>query len=90
MLPEWVTGVIALTLNSGAYYAEIIRSGIQAIHFGQIYRHGLSQVGKEVSNVSAARPYWPYQTVRNVTVVWVVVGFSLAFAPSVGDLGDGG
>ncbi|MGD8368630.1 MAG: amino acid ABC transporter permease [Desulfobacterales bacterium] len=36
MLPEWVTGVIALTLNSGAYYAEIIRSGIQAIPFGQI------------------------------------------------------
>ena len=36
MLPEWVTGVIALTLNSGAYYAEIIRSGIQAIQSGQI------------------------------------------------------
>lgn len=36
MLPEWVTGVFALTLNSGAYYAEIIRSGIQAVHFGQI------------------------------------------------------
>lgn len=36
MLPEWVTGVIALTLNSGAYYAEIIRAGIQAIAFGQI------------------------------------------------------
>ena len=36
MLPEWLTGVIALTLNSGAYYAEIIRAGIQAIHFGQI------------------------------------------------------
>ncbi len=36
MVPEWVTGVVALTLNSGAYYAEIIRSGIQAIHFGQI------------------------------------------------------
>jgi len=36
MLPEWLTGVIALTLNSGAYYAEIIRSGIQGIHFGQI------------------------------------------------------
>jgi His/Glu/Gln/Arg/opine family amino acid ABC transporter permease subunit len=36
MLPEWLTGVIALTLNSGAYYAEIIRSGIQAIDFGQI------------------------------------------------------
>ena len=36
MLPEWITGVIALTLNSGAYYAEIIRSGIQGIHVGQI------------------------------------------------------
>jgi polar amino acid transport system permease protein len=36
MLPEWVTGVVALTLNSGAYYAEIIRAGIQAIHTGQI------------------------------------------------------
>ena len=36
MLPEWLTGVIALILNSGAYYAEIIRSGIQSIHFGQI------------------------------------------------------
>ena len=36
MIPEWVTGVIALTLNSGAYYAEIIRAGIQAIHIGQI------------------------------------------------------
>mgnify|MGYP000284816437 CR=1 FL=1 len=36
MLPEWVTGIIALTLNSGAYYAEIIRAGIQAIPYGQI------------------------------------------------------
>jgi len=36
MLPEWVTGVIALILNSGAYYAEIIRAGIQSIHSGQI------------------------------------------------------
>lgn len=36
MLPEWVTGVLALTLNSGAYYAEIIRAGIQAIPYGQI------------------------------------------------------
>lgn len=36
MLPEWVTGVVALSLNSGAYYAEIIRAGIQAIPYGQI------------------------------------------------------
>ena len=34
--PEEVTGIIALTLNSGAYYAEIIRAGIQAIPHGQI------------------------------------------------------
>jgi polar amino acid transport system permease protein len=36
MMPEWATGIIALTLNSGAYYAEIIRAGIQAIPHGQI------------------------------------------------------
>ena len=36
MMPEWLTGVLALTLNSGAYYAEIIRAGIKAIPFGQI------------------------------------------------------
>jgi len=36
MMPEWLTGIIALTLNSGAYYAEIIRAGIQAIPYGQI------------------------------------------------------
>lgn len=36
MVPEWVTGVFALTLNSGAYYAEIIRAGIQSIAYGQI------------------------------------------------------
>jgi len=36
MLPEPVTGILALTLNSGAYMAEIIRAGIQAIAYGQI------------------------------------------------------
>jgi His/Glu/Gln/Arg/opine family amino acid ABC transporter permease subunit len=33
---EQLTGVIALTLNSGAYMAEIIRAGIQSIPQGQI------------------------------------------------------
>jgi His/Glu/Gln/Arg/opine family amino acid ABC transporter permease subunit len=33
---EATTGVIALTLNSGAYMAEIIRAGIQSISHGQI------------------------------------------------------
>lgn len=34
-LSAYVTGIIALSLNSGAYIAEIIRSGIQAIPKGQ-------------------------------------------------------
>jgi len=35
LLPEMVIGIIALALNSGAYIAEIIRSGILAIPRGQ-------------------------------------------------------
>ena len=33
---EETTGVFALTLNSGAYMAEIIRAGVQSIPYGQI------------------------------------------------------
>jgi polar amino acid transport system permease protein len=33
---ETATGILALTLNSGAYMAEIIRAGIQSIPNGQI------------------------------------------------------
>ena len=36
LMPELVVGVIALSLNSGAYVSEIIRSGINAIPAGQI------------------------------------------------------
>jgi len=36
MFSEEVTGIFALTLNSGAYMAEIIRAGIQSIPHGQI------------------------------------------------------
>jgi polar amino acid transport system permease protein len=35
-ISEEVTGVIALTLNSGAYMAEIIRAGILSVPYGQI------------------------------------------------------
>ena len=35
-LSEATTGILALTLNSGAYMAEIIRAGIQSIPNGQI------------------------------------------------------
>jgi polar amino acid transport system permease protein len=34
--PEEFTGIFALTLNSGAYVAEIIRAGIQSIPYGHI------------------------------------------------------
>jgi His/Glu/Gln/Arg/opine family amino acid ABC transporter permease subunit len=32
---QWTAGVIALSLNSAAYIAEIVRAGIQSIDFGQ-------------------------------------------------------
>jgi His/Glu/Gln/Arg/opine family amino acid ABC transporter permease subunit len=35
-LSEETTGILALSLNSGAYLAEIIRAGIQSIPFGHI------------------------------------------------------
>lgn len=35
-LPKFPAGVIALSLNSGAYVAEIIRSGIQSVDNGQM------------------------------------------------------
>ena len=35
-LSEYHTGIIALSLNSGAYIAEIIRAGILSIHPGQV------------------------------------------------------
>ena len=35
LMPELVVGVIALSLNSGAYVSEIIRSGIISIPIGQ-------------------------------------------------------
>lgn len=34
--PSFTAGVFALTLNSGAYIAEIMRSGIQAVNKGQM------------------------------------------------------
>lgn len=35
-LSELETGILALSLNSGAYIAEIVRSGIKAVSYGQI------------------------------------------------------
>ena len=36
VLPELVVGILALSLNSGAYVAEIIRAGILSIPRGQV------------------------------------------------------
>lgn len=36
IIPEFAIGIIALALNSGAYVAEIIRSGILSIQRGQV------------------------------------------------------
>ena len=35
-MSEATTGILALTLNSGAYMAEILRAGIQSIPHGQV------------------------------------------------------
>jgi len=35
-IPEIQTGILALTLNSGAYIAEIVRAGIASVDTGQI------------------------------------------------------
>lgn len=34
-LPDFIAGIIALSINSAAYVAEIIRAGIQAVNKGQ-------------------------------------------------------
>lgn len=34
--PEFTAGILTLTINSGAYIAEILRSGIQAVNKGQL------------------------------------------------------
>ena len=39
---ETFTGVTALTLNSGAYMAEIIRAGVQSIPHGQVEAYGFN------------------------------------------------
>ncbi|MBV7276962.1 amino acid ABC transporter permease [Clostridium sp. PL3] len=35
-LPDFIAGIVALSVNSGAYVAEIIRAGIQAVDKGQM------------------------------------------------------
>jgi ubiquinol-cytochrome c reductase cytochrome b subunit len=43
------------------------------VHVSQVYRHGFAQLD-ENSVAGVTLPYWPYQSIRNVTVLSIVVG----------------
>lgn len=63
-IPALVAGIIAVSINSGAYVAEIIRSGIQAINHGQFEASrslGMSQklTMRYVIMPQALRNIWP-------------------------------
>lgn len=49
------------------------------VHISQVYRHGLSTATLEGGSGSA-RPYWPYQSVRNMSVFGIVFGIVAALA----------
>lgn len=50
-----------------------------AVHISQVYRHGLTaRHGTADSNSS--RPYWPYQSVRNMVVLTVTLGIIAVLA----------
>ncbi len=47
------------------------------IHISQIYRHGL--LGNDNGDDTASVPYWPYQTFRNMVVLFLVmIGVTIA------------
>ena len=81
-------GVIALSVNSGAYLAEIIRAGIQSISKGQIEAAtalGLSplQVFTRVVFPQALRNIYPPVTNQ---FIMIILGSSLLSAIAVPDL----
>jgi ubiquinol-cytochrome c reductase cytochrome b subunit len=43
------------------------------IHVSQVYRHGLTP-RRGAAEATSARPYWPYQSIRNLTVLTAVMG----------------
>jgi ubiquinol-cytochrome c reductase cytochrome b subunit len=43
------------------------------IHISQVYRHGFAQLA-ENGAAGETLPYWPYQSIRNLTVLSIVVG----------------
>lgn len=73
-IPALISGIIAVSLNSGAYVAEIIRSGIASVNVGQTEAArslGLSQ-GQTMRHVifpQALRTIWPSLGNEFVTVI---------------------
>lgn len=47
----------------------LLAIGLLALHLSQVYRHGLTP-----NDGSGQLPYWPYQSIRNVTVLAAVLG----------------
>jgi ubiquinol-cytochrome c reductase cytochrome b subunit len=56
----------------------LLLGGLLVIHIGQVYRYGLSPPYQ--TPVATAVPYWPFQTIRNVTVFAAVLGIVAALA----------
>ncbi|MEX0585638.1 MAG: hypothetical protein WD176_03275, partial [Pirellulales bacterium] len=49
----------------------LLAIALLSIHLGQVYRHGLTPLGDPSGGRS--RPYWPYQTIRNLAVLSAVL-----------------
>ncbi len=50
----------------------LLVGGLLVVHISQVYRHGLSTL-RTGRSLGEARPYWPDQTVRNMTVLLIVL-----------------
>ena len=66
-MPAVIAGIIAISINSGAYVAEIIRSGIQAVSAGQVEASRSLGMSKRLTMRYVVLP----QAVRNI---WPALG----------------
>lgn len=89
-LPTFVVGVLGLSIYHGAYIAEVVRAGIQAIHRGQLeaaYSQGFSYAGamRHIILPQAARVVIPPLTnqavnlVKNSAILAMLSGGDLMF-----------
>jgi len=59
-------------------FMPLVVGALLVFHLYQVYRHGVSNQA-EVST-ERSRPYWPYQSARNMVVLAIVMGVVAAFA----------